>query len=222
MSKSIAIAYSMKKKAKKCASGGTVKSGDPEMNYSKGGEVAEHQSGKSGLVRTDTESNQNQRGVNQHGYKGSSGGTSMAGAYLRDYGSSGPGHPAKKPANIHKETLSKLKSMKGPHGNYAEGGEVSDPCPHCGEMPSGEQSNAHELDMVGRIMNKRMMSKGGMIANEEGEGFAADEMPNEFDDLVLRDGLEEHYTGSNSGDELGGPFKDDLVARAMLRKKAKR
>ena len=47
----------------------------------------------------------------------------------------------------------------------------------------------------------------------------ADFSPNEFDDLVLRDDLEQHYTGANSGDELDDEQEDadrhDIVARIM-------
>lgn len=42
------IAYAMKRKAKKMASGGTVRSGDPEMNYADGGFVSEEK--RSGYV----------------------------------------------------------------------------------------------------------------------------------------------------------------------------
>ncbi len=108
---SLAIAYSVKRKTghKKMAEGGQAQ------------ENPEHQSGKSGLVRGTTEANLNQRGVNQMGHKGSSGGTSEAGAYLRDYGS----QPEKQksdygkrraawPKEIHKKTLEEMKSMPKP------------------------------------------------------------------------------------------------------------
>src|SRR5262245_6274498 len=74
--------------------------------------------------------------------------------------------------------------------NYADGGEV--PCPTCGSVK---------------------MSEGGMVANKTDLDFKYD-TPNEFDDLALRDHLAFKYTGKNSGDEKGGPSKDDLVARA--------
>lgn len=117
MAKSLAIAYSMKKKK---ASGGTVKGGDPEINYAKGGEV-----------------------------------------------------------NPMQEVM----------------------CPHC----------------------TKTFSHGGQVANDLGQGAGADELPNEFDDLVLDDDQEmKGYTGKNSGDEIGGPSKDDLVSKAMLKRKAKK
>ena len=93
----------------------------PKM-MAKGGESVNQMSGKTGMVRTDTEANQNQKGVNQHGYKGSSGGISQAGAYLRDskHGLKGGAETAKE---IHKDTLSELQSMPKPK-LMAEGGSV--------------------------------------------------------------------------------------------------
>ena len=49
-------------------------------------------------------------------------------------------------------------------------------------------------------------------------------MPNEFDDLVLRDNLESSYTGADSGDYLGAPDEDDsrldMISRIMRKRKA--
>ena len=73
-------------------------------------------------------------------------------------------------------------------GFYAHGGA----CPSCG------------------------YSEGGMVANDTGTGAKADNMPNQFDDLVLRDKLEEHYTGKNSGDEDND---NDIVSRIMRKRK---
>lgn len=89
-----------------------------------------------------------------------------------------------------------LKEMPLPEIPMAKGGEV-DPmtevtCPHCAKS----------------------FSHGGQVANDEGEGAAAEELPNEFDDLVLRDNEElEGYTGEDSG---------DLIGRAMAKRKAKK
>lgn len=206
------------KGAKKMASGGTVASGDKEMNLSKGGDVDDprgptgptgyrnrnknsdlgggQKRGPEGYPRYQ-ESAQNEKGVHTPvsgvtQFPGGKG-TSRAGGYTKEtyHGKplfSGKDHPAK---DEHKRVLGEMKSMKGPHGNYAQGGDVA--CPSCG------------------------YSQGGMVANEQGPG--ADPLPNEFDDLALRDGLEFKETGANSGDELGGPSKDDLVGRAMLRRK---
>lgn len=122
---SLGIAYDVKRRSskKKMAEGGKVREDRDKM------------SGKSGLIRTDTESNQNQKGVHQHGSKGSSGGISEAGGKLRDYGS----QPDKQKSSygkkesshvkeIHKDTLSELKSMPKPKlEGMAEGGEVQKP-----------------------------------------------------------------------------------------------
>lgn len=89
-----------------------------------------------------------------------------------------------------------------------------------------ENQDDHE-DMVGHIMKKRQMhfSKGGRVANDVGTGEEADAMPNQFDDLVKDDGLEEHYTGKNSGDEVGDAAEDedrrDIVAMIMKSRKKK-
>lgn len=76
--------------------------------------------------------------------------------------------------------------------------------------------------MVDRVMAKKY-SKGGMVANDDEP--IADEMPAQYDDLALRDDLEEHYTGANSGDELGDAQEDhdraDIIARIM-KSRAKR
>jgi len=78
-------------------------------------------------------------------------------------------------------------------------------------------------DIVDRIMRKRY-SEGGKVANAT--PITAGFRPNEFDDLVLRDGLESDYgDDDNSGDELGNEREDhdreDIVARIM-RSRAKK
>lgn len=85
------------------------------------------------------------------------------------------------------------------------------------EMPMEQDE-----DLVSRAMKKAAaMSKGGEVANED--KIKAGFMPNEFDDLALRDGLEFSYTGKNSGDELGDEDpdkeKNDIVARAMMKRR---
>lgn len=98
-------------------------------------------------------------------------------------------------------TLSKIKGDLG----YAEGGEV-DPM-------------IHKI-MMGR---SKGYSEGGKVANdtEMEAGF----MPNDFDDLALRDDLEGGYTGENSGDELGNEQEDmdreDIISR-LMRSRAKK
>lgn len=84
---------------------------------------------------------------------------------------------------------------------YAEGGMVDD--------------HEKDADMIARIMHKRKeYSEGGMVANDTGTGQEADKLPNQFDDLVLRDTLEDT---SDAGNEIGD---DDVVSKIMKRKKA--
>lgn len=141
---------------------------------------------------------------------------------------------------IHEKNISEMRSMKKPnlyaHGGMSEFEHEEDasgydhgklPCPDC---ESGH-CNIHSADMmehggdvVERIMHKGLknMSEGGRIANQEhgpNDDDLADFSRNEFDDLVLRDDLNEHYTGANSGDEIGDEREDedrrDIVSRAM-------
>lgn len=109
------------------------------------------------------------------------------------------------------------KQKYGEHrGNYAHGGMAE------------EQPPTHEMDMIDRVMRKKM-SKGGMVANQDSGESASDpnEMakakPNEFDDLALDDDLEFNYTGENSGDEDGSKLNQDdheaMIDRVMRRKK---
>lgn len=90
-------------------------------------------------------------------------------------------------------------------GEMAEGGEVPAP-------------KHDESDMVGRVVAKRY-SKGGMVANDVGVA-EADKLPAEYDDLVLRDGLEDD---SGAGNEHGDSrVHDDAVDRIMLKRKKDR
>lgn len=109
---------------------------------------------------------------------------------------------------------------EGPQGTaYAEGGFIED----------NKQSDAHEMDMVGRIMKQRQMmySKGGMVANggEDDLDKMADGRPNNFDDLALRDDMEYSYTGANSGDELDDARENadraDIISRIMASRRKK-
>lgn len=132
------------------------------------------------------------------------------------------------------------RKKKGHGGKMAEGGEsdveqlepqpVSDEGPvskdeadkfaaGAGFSKGGMSCDEADGDMVDRIMAKRM-SKGGEVANEDMP--EADFMPNEFDDLHLRDGLEFSETDANSGDELGDEGEDerrkDRVMRIMMKR----
>lgn len=91
-----------------------------------------------------------------------------------------------------------------------------------------------EDDMVSRIMHKRnepfsdldRYSQGGKISNDVGTGQEADKLPNQYDDLVLRDDLESSYgDDDNSGDALGNSQEDedrkDIVSRIMASRRKK-
>jgi len=95
----------------------------------------------------------------------------------------------------------------------AEGGCVSEGCPGCESCLSDSDPVVMKV-MMGRAKG---YSEGGKVANSD--EIEAGFMPNEFDDLHLRDDLEEHYTGANSGDELGDEQEDedraDIVKRIM-------
>lgn len=102
-------------------------------------------------------------------------------------------------------------------GQYAEGGVIKDLPGHKDEpLPSPDSE-----DMVDRIMNKRMYSEGGQVANDN--EMHAGSMPNEFDDLHLRDNLESSYDGANSGDENGSKLNqsdegEDMIDRIMKKR----
>lgn len=252
---SLAVAYAVKRRARKYAKGGMAEGGQPEpqpsldidpdkykkfkdaSGFAEGGHVSNleqfqesvnkkllHEEPKpepspspqpkkmaeGGDIDKFVERQKNKpkiKGVHESVMPGNQkyAGTSNAGSY----------HPGEKHGfganqetskRLHKEKLEELRSMKKPN-LYAEGGDVED-----------------DQDMIDRVMQKRehMYSEGGRVANEDhgpDESRLADFSPNEFDDLALRDDLEFHYTGENSGDELGNEREDhdrrDIVARVM-------
>ena len=82
-----------------------------------------------------------------------------------------------------------------------------------------ESTEDADDDLVMRIMRKRY-SQGGMVANQDKE--ITGDMPNEFDNLHLRDDLESSYgEDDNAGDDLGNKQEDedrsDMVDRIMLK-----
>lgn len=113
-------------------------------------------------------------------------------------------------------------------GNMAEGGEVLDDTPQPtkaeSDMAAAMRKAFHKANggMVERVMKKHY-SKGGMVANDD--KILVDFEDNAFDDLANRDELEEHYTGANSGDEIGDDQEDDdrrdIISRVM-RSRAKK
>lgn len=157
------------------------------------------------------------------------------------YGESSAGYSAKGGLNEqakeqHKKTLHEMHSMKKPN-LMAEGGDVRDE--HDMEMLNqmgDEDEGAGDMDSIHPMIQKIMMgrmkgySEGGKVANEESgestdEPTFAKESGNEFDDLALDDDLEEHYTGANSGDEMGDEQENhdehDIVMR-VLKSRAKK
>lgn len=117
------------------------------------------------------------------------------------------------------------------HGAYAEGGFVEkekasgyEPMPeeHAEHMVEHEIPNQGEDELVDRIMEQRY-SMGGRVANDTPAIAGSEE--NQFDDLVKEDDLEEHYTGENSGDEIGNEHlnhdDEDMVSRIMASRRKK-
>lgn len=192
----LAVAYAMKKK-----------------KMAKGGEVEDEAYAEKGVHNGDK-------------------GQSMAGmfnSHSKDSGQSG--ELSKKFAKQeHEKVLSEMKAMPNPKlKGLAMGGPA-------GVMEEDDKDlNQHMPmtkedmydDLVERIMEHKSadfssearLSEGGMVANDVGNGESADEMPNQFDDLVLDDDLESSYDGANSGDELGNKQEDedrhDIVSKIM-------
>lgn len=118
--------------------------------------------------------------------------------------------------------------MLNQHGEIEEGPQGRGEGFH-DESYMGHQHDPHDeysetedgdgTELVGRIMKQRqqMYSEGGRVANSDKP--MADGMKAEYDDLHLRDDLESSYTGENSGDELGDAQEDkdraDIVSRIM-------
>lgn len=184
------------------ASGGTVRSGDPTMNYAKGGMLTDD--GYQSECDADC--------VNpEHVHE-------QAEYDSEDYNKKHGMHPDHMAMTEDERMLNQHgEEEEGPTGEYMSGGGML--------TDDGYQSTSHEEDMVGRVMaqRQRMFSEGGKVANKN--GFRAAEAPDEFDDLALRDDLHSQYTGSNSGDELGNEDEDkrrrDMVNRIMASRRLK-
>lgn len=101
-----------------------------------------------------------------------------------------------------------IGNMKAKRAGYAEGGEVD--------------SNMDDADMIARIMHKRKeYSQGGMVANDVGVA-EADKLPAEYDDLVLRDDLEDTSgPGNEIGDEAHEDRDSDVISKIMSSRKKK-
>ncbi len=124
-----------------------------------------------------------------------------------------------------------MKKNKRADGGMCEHGSKACEMCHGGKMAEGgfvgeeKASGYADEDMVGRIIRSRMQSysKGGRVSNDT--PIIADFEENQFDDLVKDDDLEQHYTGANSGDEIGNEQEDedrrDIVSRIMKSRKKK-
>lgn len=136
--KSISIAYSMARKRKK-ASGGTVKSGDSEMDYSEGGRVLSNKSRQNfekGVHESASDDMSKDKGASVAGVtlRGSHSekNTPHTKEYLKDLSRS-----------MHKNNLDELKAMPNPKLK-AMGGDVA--CPSCGHMAEGGEANLPVAD----------------------------------------------------------------------------
>lgn len=227
---SLAIAYAMKKK--KMAKGGAIEDAvmeTPELPMSdlaKGMKKAFHAPGyaKGGDVEG---VHYRVKGVHEKLHpEVAPKGVSAAGTSVRDARE----HPHKghmaEAKEEHREVLKEMHEMKGHDRKYmAEGGEACVNCGHMAGHPVENQDMGEEEDMIGRIMKKRVghYSEGGKVANETEP--KADFEEAEYDDLVKDDELEEHYTGKNSGDEVGNEAEEedekDVVSRIMKSRKKK-
>lgn len=189
---------------------GEHEKGPEGRHYAKGGAVHEK-----GVHLADKDVNPR----SQH----KSGGVSLMGAAVR--GKHHATHPIEKEAyheNIVAARMAKrlddreasAMTSHRPLKGLAYGGEAH---PH--------ESEAHELDMVGRIMKQRQhcYSHGGQVANDDAPFEYEFHTPDQFDELVKDDHLDFHYTGKNSGDELGDAREDhdrhDIVSRIMKSRK---
>jgi hypothetical protein len=110
---SLAIAYSVKRKAKKKASGGTVESGSRDMNMADGGSVS------SGKTRW-----QNEKGVHSESGSYDKPGKSDSGVYIRSHGSSSDKSKGLLKRE-HEDIMGQQRQIKPKLQGLAEGGSVS-------------------------------------------------------------------------------------------------
>lgn len=228
MKDNLAVAYAMKKRAKKMADDGDVKGVHKPNKYPMGDAKGESEAGD------------NARWSMAHAYSGNS---------------SAAGREMSKAKEKHKKILGEMQSMKKPE-LMAEGGMIGshqsegkpevdggDVCPSCnspiphesrgpkdsypsmglnqeGEHDEGEGDMNSVPPMIMKIMMGRAKgySEGGKVANEGEDKLddMADGEPNEFDDLVLDDDMEGHDEGSEEiGDEQESKDRADVIHRIM-------
>lgn len=227
----MAIKYAMMKQGRQMAKGGDVAcaahgSQNCEMchggEYAKGGEADEGAFQKS-FVNDDYSRDLHEAIESDEGFDASN---------AKEIGD----NHGRDPKGILEE-IRRIRKTRKPEDKkkYAEGGFVEE------EKESGYQSMPEEYekiadevnedqdfkeeDIVDRIMRQLKQNdiKEGQEANDT--PMLADYEKNEFDDLVKDDELEEHYTGANSGDEIGDAQededRDDIVSRIMKSRRLK-
>lgn len=226
LKQSLAIAYSMKHRSKKAHGGMCAHGADmtcPKCTYPKDSASQndptkmEHMA-KGGMLTKD-------------GYQSSRVGDlthpDLADHEMDEYDESQ--YNKKHPMHADKMAMHEDRRRLGQHGEIEEGPQGVPPNSPRDELHDraytqqtdnySDEEDGDGTDMVGRIIaqRQRMFSEGGKVSNED--ELEADFSPNEFDDLHLRDGLEQHDTGANSGDELGDAQedddRDDIVSRIM-------
>lgn len=107
----------------------------------------------------------------------------------------------------------------------AKGGEVNekaeyDPVEEPGPVHN-EAAAMEDADMIARIMHKRKeYSQGGMVANDSAP--IADEMPAEYDDLVLDDTMEDNSSAGNEHGDAAQDERDGDVIAKIMRSRAKK
>lgn len=249
----LAIAYSIKRRARKAhggemmAEGGNIKAGKQRHENEKGvhPESFQYGSGSTSLAGAAIKSGAYDPGMpKSHGEKLKAGVKSehervlseqrampkpklpMAeGGFIGSYQSDCDEH-CEEPCAIH-EQASGFVDHEGNdvrHNATARHEDDMDLNQH-GDMDEGAGDMNSMSPTVRKIMMGRAQgySEGGKVANSDLP--EADFMPNEFDDLHLRDDLEEHYTAENSGDELGNAQEDmdrkDVVSRIMASRRKK-
>lgn len=214
----LAIAYSMKKKAKKMAMGGeTYESDTTSMNDPE--DMAKDHNPKM-MAEGGMLTNDGYQSKNKVDTKPDLMDHEMDEPNSGEFNKSHPMHVCSACGHEDARDLNQHGAEEqGPYGTMmAEGGQITD----------NEQSTAHEMDMVGRIMKQRQMhySEGGKVANDTMTDVE-DLTPNDYDYLVSNSADTEpaDYTGSNSGDMKSSSGEDerrkDMVSRIMASRKKK-
>jgi hypothetical protein len=243
MGQALAIAYSMKKKAQhkayggkmcahgkymchECHGGGMAEGGEPEHHI-----TAEVLSPLNTVIKQDgkwldtvhprdaEKAIKKHSGKRHHMAEGGFVGEEKASGYL--------GMPEEHEMKNH-HAMREDDRMLNQHGAdevAAQGMEEDNEPEHERMVPYALENQDDHEDMVGRIMRQRAKhySRGGQVSNDT--PIVADLEENQFDDLVKDDDLDSHYTGANSGDEIGNEQEDedrrDIVSRIMKSRRLK-